>query len=133
MLYGPTEPTPHRAAVEGARCLYLAWGGRLWVGTRTHGLVVIEPTGDIHAALTPSQGLPSPSVASILPGPGGFLWLGTYQGLVRYQPATGQLSVFTTAHGLTSDEFNANAAYTDPHDGSLLIGGVSGLHRIVPR
>ncbi len=132
-LYGPTEPAPRRADVEGARCLYLAPSGRLWVGTRTHGLAVVEPDGRIHAALTPSQGLPSPSIASILSGPGGFLWLGTYQGLVRYQPATGQLSVFTTAHGLASDEFNANAAYTDPRDNSLLLGGVAGLHRIMPR
>jgi signal transduction histidine kinase len=133
VLYGPTEPAPRRADVEGARCLYLAPGGRLWVGTRTHGLAVVEPNGTIHAALTPSQGLPSPSVASILPGPGGFLWLGTYQGLVRYQPATGQLLVFTTAQGLASDEFNASAAYVDPRDNSLLMGGVGGLHRIAPR
>jgi len=132
-LYGPNEPAPRRAAVEGARCLYLAPSGRLWVGTRAHGLAVLEPDGRMHAALTPSQGLPSPSVASILPGPEGFLWLGTYQGLVRYQPTTRQLSVFTTAHGLASDEFNANAAYVDPRDNSLLLGGVSGLHRIVPR
>ncbi|MDO7845077.1 histidine kinase [Hymenobacter sp. M29] len=131
-VYGPAAPVPRRAAVEGARCLYLAPDGRLWVGTRTHGLAVVEADGRIRAALTPSQGLPSASVASILPGPGGFLWLGTYQGLVRYQPATGQLLVFTTAHGLVSDEFNANAACLDPRDGSLLLGGVAGLHRIVP-
>jgi len=132
VVYGPAAPAPRRAAVEGARCLYLAPGGRLWVGTRTHGLAVVEAGGSVRAALTPSQGLPSASIASILPGPGGFLWLGTYQGLVRYQPATGQLSVYTTAQGLVSDEFNSGAAYTDPRDGSLLLGGVAGLHRIVP-
>jgi signal transduction histidine kinase len=131
-VYGPAAPAPHRAAVEGARCLYLAPGGRLWVGTRTHGLAVVEADGRIRAALTPSQGLPSASVASILPGPGGYLWLGTYQGLVRYQPATGQFSVFTTAQGLVSDEFNASAATIDPRDGSLLLGGVAGLHRLLP-
>lgn len=132
VVYGPAAPGPRRAAVEGARCLYLAPNGRLWVGTRTHGLVVIEPDGRIRTMLTPSQGLPSASVASILPGPGGFLWLGTYQGLVRYAPESGQLSVFTTAQGLVSDEFNASAAYADPHDGTLLLGGVGGLHRIMP-
>ncbi|UOE32083.1 histidine kinase [Hymenobacter monticola] len=131
-VYGPAAPEPRRAAVEGARCLYLAPDGRLWVGTRTHGLAVVEADGHIREALTPSQGLPSPSIASILPGPGGMLWLGTYQGLVRYQPATGQLSVYTTAQGLVSDEFNSSAAYADPRDGSLLLGGVAGLHRIVP-
>ncbi|WP_167856749.1 sensor histidine kinase [Hymenobacter aquaticus] len=131
-VYGPAAPAPRRAAVEGARCLYLAPDGRLWVGTRTHGLAVVAADGRIREVLTPSQGLPSPSIASILPGPGGMLWLGTYQGLVRYQPATGQLSIYTTAQGLVSDEFNAAAAAVDPRDGSLLLGGVAGLHRIVP-
>ena len=132
LRYGPAQPAPRRAPVDGARCLLLAPDGRLWIGTRTHGLAMIAPDGTIHSALTPRQGLPSPSVATILPGPDGHLWLGTYQGVVRYQPATGQLAVFTTAHGLVSDECNARAAYVDPRDGSLLIGGVAGLQRIVP-
>ncbi|GAB3839194.1 sensor histidine kinase [Hymenobacter jeollabukensis] len=130
--YGPTAPAPRRAALDGARCLYLGPDGRLWVGTRGHGLAVIEPDGRVHSVLTLGQGLPSASVATITPSPGGDLWLGTYQGLVRYQPATGQLAVFTTADGLLSDECNARAAYTDPTDGSLLIGGVAGLHRVWP-
>ncbi|WP_035558770.1 histidine kinase [Hymenobacter sp. IS2118] len=120
------------AAFTGARCLYLAPEGRLWVGTRAHGLAVVEPDGRAHAALSRGQGLPNASVATITPSPGGYLWLGTYQGLVRYRPATSQLAVFTTAQGLLSDECNARAAYIDPLDGSLLIGGVAGLHRVWP-
>jgi signal transduction histidine kinase/ligand-binding sensor domain-containing protein len=130
--YGPTAPAPRRVAVDGARCLYLAPDGRLWVGTRAHGLALIPPTGAARLALTLGQGLPNASVATITPGPDGALWLGTYQGLVRYLPGSGQLAVFTTAHGLASDECNACAAYVDPQDGSLLIGGVAGLQRIYP-
>ena len=132
VVYGPAAPAPHRVAADGARCLYLAPNGQLWVGTRTHGLAVIEPGGRAHSVLTMGQGLPSASVVTITPDPDGYLWLGTYQGLVRYQPATGRLGVFTTAHGLSADECNARAAYVDPADGSLLIGGVAGLHRIWP-
>ncbi|WP_133257070.1 sensor histidine kinase [Hymenobacter edaphi] len=130
--YGPGAPAGRRAPVDGARCLYLAPDGRLWVGTRAHGLAVIEPDGRAHPALTLGQGLPNASVATITPSPGGYLWLGTYQGLVRYHPGSGRLAIFTTAHGLASDECNARAAYIDPADGSLLIGGVAGLHRIWP-
>ena len=131
--FGPLAAPPRRAPLDGARCLYHGPDGRLWVGTRTHGLLVIEPDGRARSVLTLGQGLPDASIASVLPGPGGHLWLGTYQGLVRYQPATGQLSVFTTAQGLASNECNARAAYVDPLDGhSLLIGGVAGLHRIYP-
>jgi len=130
--YGPTAPESRRVAVDGARCLYLAPDGRLWVGTRAHGLALIPPAGPARMALTPGQGLPNPSVATITPSPDGALWLGTYQGLVRYLPSSSQLAVFTTAHGLASDECNACAAYVDPQDGSLLIGGVAGLQRIYP-
>lgn len=132
VVYGPAEPGSRRVAVDGARCLYLAPDGRLWVGTRSHGLAVVEPDGRARLVLTAGQGLPNASIATITPGVGGHLWLGTYQGLVRYQPATGQLAVFTTAHGLSSDEFNARAAYADPANGTLLIGGVAGLHRVWP-
>ncbi|WP_400192157.1 histidine kinase [Hymenobacter sp. B81] len=130
--YGPTVPAPRRVAVGGARCLYLAPEGRLWVGTRAHGLAVIEPDGRARVVLTRGQGLPSSSVATITPSAGGFLWLGTYQGLVRYQPNSRQLAVFTTADGLASDECNARAAYVDPADSSLLIGSVAGMHRVWP-
>ena len=132
VAYGPLENPPRRVAADGARCLYGEAGGRVWVGTRAHGLVVVEPNGRARAALTAAQGLPSASVATIVPGPGGALWLGTYQGLVRYQPASGALAVFTTADGLSADECNGRAALVD-RDGSLLIGGVSGLHRVYPR
>ncbi len=130
--YGPKEPTPRRVAVDGARCLYLAPDGRLWVGTRAHGLAVIGPDGRAAPALTVAQGLPNASVASIVPGPDGSLWVGTYQGLVRYEPAQGRFAVFTTAQGLASDECNACAAAPDPRTGSLLIGGVAGLNRVYP-
>lgn len=46
--------------------------------------------------------------------------------------AGGALAVFTTAHGLASDECNARAAAVDGATGSLLIGGVAGLHRVWP-
>lgn len=130
--YGPAEPAPRRVAVDGARCLYLAPDGNLWVGTRAHGLAVITPNGRAALALTVAQGLPNASVASILPGPGGSLWVGTYQGLVRYEPGRGRFAVFTTAQGLASDECNACAAASDPRTGSLLIGGVGGLNRVYP-
>jgi signal transduction histidine kinase/streptogramin lyase len=131
-VFGPTAAAPRRVAVDGARCLYLAPDGNLWVGTRAHGLAVIDAAGRAREALSLGQGLPNASVATILPSAGGYLWLGTYQGLVRYQPASGQLAVFTTAQGLLSNECNALSAYTDPRDGSLLVGGIAGLHRIYP-
>lgn len=131
-LYAPTADGPDRVPADGTRCLYGDAAGRLWIGTRTHGLVVIDRNGRARAALTLADGLPNTSIATILPGPDGALWLGTYQGLVRYQPATGTLASFTTAHGLLSDECNARAAAVDPVDQSLLIGGVAGLHRVWP-
>ena len=131
-VFGPTAAPPRRVAVDGARCLYLAPGGQLWVGTRAHGLALIDAAGRARVALSLGQGLPNASVATILPSPGGYLWLGTYQGLVRYQPASGQLAVFSMAQGLLSNECNALAAYADPRDSSLLIGGVAGLHRVYP-
>jgi len=134
-LFGPGAPAgPRRAALSGARCLaYDKARQRLWVGSRTQGLGFIDlRTEQARLVLGTANGLPHAHVASLLAGPQGALWLGTYAGLVRYQPASGALAVYTTADGLSSDEFNARAAYADSAMGSLLMGGVVGLHRLYP-
>ena len=133
LAYGPTAPPPRRAPFDGARCLLPDPAtGRLWVGTRTHGLLCVEPDGHGRTVLAVGQGLPDGSVASLLRTPDGALWLGTYRGLVRYQPATGHLAVLTTANGLPHDELNAYAATVDPTTQSLLVGGVAGMARVWP-
>ena len=129
--YGPDEAAPaRRLPVADLTCVLAGPpGGRVWVGTRAAGLLALAPGRGLVQRVGPEQGLPEVPVATLLPGPGGTVWAGTYAGLVRYAPASGQLTVLGVADGLAELELNQQAAFRDP-DGTLYFGGIGGLVRV---
>jgi signal transduction histidine kinase len=139
--FGPTELPPWR--LPNAVCLSVCapdWArGRAWVGTKSAGLVELDPHRGVcrTVGVGASGGLPDSPVATILAGTDHTLWLGTYDGLVRYQPATAQLAVYTPSQQPGDAEFNRYAAYADitsaKNDGPLYFGGITGLYCVQPR
>jgi signal transduction histidine kinase len=105
------------------------WGLQVWVGTRDQGLLLLDPTQGVVRALDRRAGLPSSTVCSLLNDQRGSLWLGTYGGVVQYQPGTGQLSVLTATNGLADSECNYASAFRD-QDGALYFGSVKGVTRL---
>ncbi len=105
--------------------------GRAWVGTRDQGLLLVDARTGLVRQLTVGDGLPSHTVASVLPDRRGHVWAGTYGGLARYTPTTGQVLAFREAEGLPDAELNRSAAFLD-RDGSLWFGGVGGVVHLYP-
>ena len=105
------------------------WGRQVWVGTRDQGLLLLDPVRGVIHSLTQRTGLPSNTVCSLLADHRGSLWLGTYGGVVQYQPAAGQLAVLTAANGLADSECNYAPAFQDT-DGTLYFGSVKGVTRL---
>jgi len=56
----------------------------------------------------------------------GRLWLGTNDGLVRFDPKTHEKRIFTFEDGLPDNEFNRGASYR-AKDGTLFFGGPKGV------
>lgn len=54
------------------------------------------------------------------------LWFGTNQGLVRFNPETHKIRVFTKEDGLLGNQFNYKSALK-ASDGKFYFGGVDGL------
>ncbi|MGI4870231.1 MAG: sensor histidine kinase [Janthinobacterium lividum] len=131
--YGPAETDPtRRLPVADLLCVLAGQpGGQVWVGTRAAGLLALVPGRGVVRQLGPAQGMPDVPVATLLPGPGGTLWAGTYAGLVRYAPALDQLMVLGPADGLAEPELNQQAAFRD-RDGTLYFGGIGGVVRVLP-
>lgn len=69
------------------------------------------------------EGLPQNSVTALAQGPDGFLWIGTLEGVVRYDGFSMELYDRTTVQGLTTNAITALAF--DP-DGHLWIGTMGG-------
>ena len=90
--------------------------GRAMVQTARHQLTALEPGGRIHA---------------MFPGQDGDLWLVLANGLVRFQPGTGQLRRFARPDGLAVAEFPRFAAF-GLDSGRLAIGTTRGLVVVDP-
>lgn len=71
-------------------------------------------------------------VCAVLEDDDGKLWISTSNGLIQYDARNGNSRLFTTAHGLLSNQFNYNSAYKAA-DGTFYFGTVKGLVRFHPR
>ncbi|MDX1479834.1 MAG: hybrid sensor histidine kinase/response regulator transcription factor, partial [Saprospiraceae bacterium] len=59
------------------------------------------------------------------------IWMSSNKGIIRLDPATGNITNFVEADGLQSSEFNT-FAYTSTPNGQLLFGGIYGLNAFHP-
>ena len=87
----------------------------------------LHVTQYVHSAWTAEDGLPQNAVYAVLQASNGYLWLGTQDGLVRFDGA--RFEVYNKASGLQSTEIRA---LLEDAAGSIWIGtnggGVSRLH-----
>jgi len=112
--------------------LYLDKQERLWIGTSQGGVF----RSDNPAAENPTftnyttrQGLSSNYGAAMVEDLYGRIYVGTGQGLDRFDPATNQIKHFTTADGLASGVI---AASFRADNGELWFGAYQGLSRFFP-
>ena len=106
--------------------------GRVWVGT-SNGLNQIITAADGAITFRAYSGKHSVGATKILAmrsDKAGQLWMSTSGGLLRMDPATGKVSRFTTADGL-SEGFSVGTAYASA-DGKLYFGGVKGMTGVTP-
>jgi ligand-binding sensor domain-containing protein/serine phosphatase RsbU (regulator of sigma subunit) len=124
------EPAnPKSLAAKRANCIYRDRQGTLWVGTQG-GLSKLTGEGEF-TNYTIADGLPSDAVVSILEDDHHCLWLGTTVGLAKLDPATNQITTYSEADGLLSNQFNNNSAFRDDN-GYLFFGGLKGVNFFHP-
>jgi diguanylate cyclase (GGDEF)-like protein/PAS domain S-box-containing protein len=121
------------------RALHEDANGTIWIGMHA-GLsrVVERPHPDGGTAVAFEHPLADrlgngdvPAVYTIAERPAGRLWLGTDNGIVRFNPHTGDSRAYGVADGLQDLEFNGGAVATLA-DGRLAFGGVNGLNLFDP-
>ncbi len=104
-------------------CLLLDGQGTLWMGTEGGGLTA-RAEGRFRT-LTTADGLPDDIVRALAPGPAGTLWVGTANGLARWDGRA--LEKVVPGDSLPSREVRALAG---GGGGDLWIGTSSGLARL---
>lgn len=109
--------------------------GRVWVSTLGGGLNRLVGRGDEdtlqfeHFNMS-NCAFPNNELESILEGDDGNLWIGG-NGLMRFNPETGDVKRYTKEDGLQSDVFKIWSAAKIP-DGTMAFGGINGFNVFRP-
>ncbi len=77
--------------------------------------------------ISENDGLPGGMVYSIREDHKGMLWLGTNNGLTRYNPFDASMVIYDVNDGLPSGKFHLNSSYQNEDNGMLYFGGVDGI------
>lgn len=128
------EGDPHSLGSNEIYTLHHDARGRLWIGTKSSGLdQLVSLDGDraTFKHFTEEDGLPDPTIWGIESDSQGQIWLGTTNGLVRFDTESGEFRTYDPSHGLRSREFNLGAHFASP-SGELFFGGVNGLNAFFP-
>lgn len=98
--------------------------GTIWIGLRAKGLARFDGNEFQHISLNSDQ--PITSIYSILEGKDGILWLGSNQGLIKYEMEDQSFKVYTQKDGLANNEFT-NGASIKVGDSEFYFGGTEGV------
>lgn len=113
------------------RCLCTDSEGRVWIGTAGDGLVRYRSADDAFDFFPDLQKLNVSTVYSLCFDRAGCLWLGTDNGLVRYDEQAGSWLRFDEDDGLQGPMFYPLAALA-ASGGELYFGGTNGFTRVNP-
>ena len=97
----------------------------VWIGTIGDGLIRYNTIRNSYEKFTVHHGLPSNFVNAVAYA-NGYLWLGTENGLCRFDPKQKSALVYSSIPSLTSTSFNRNAHY-ELSNGQLAWGTNKGV------
>lgn len=100
--------------------------GNIWVSTDRGGISRYDKDKDGFTTFGIGEGLPDDVAYNMLEDKKGNLWFGTNKGLVRFNPDTRGVKVFTVKDGLPGNQFNYNSAIR-LNDGTFCFGCIGGV------
>ncbi|MFD2886561.1 hybrid sensor histidine kinase/response regulator transcription factor [Chitinophaga cymbidii] len=113
------------------RCIHETKKGGFWLGTQGAGLLLFDRNTGKYRQFTTADGLPGNTILRMLEDPQGNLWLSTYSGIARFNPATGSIDTYSQPDGLQSSQFSFNAALALT-SGEFVFGGINGFNIFHP-
>ncbi|MFV9505355.1 MAG: two-component regulator propeller domain-containing protein [Oscillochloridaceae bacterium umkhey_bin13] len=123
---------PQTPGSNSVLALYGDPDGVIWAATWSGGLNRIDPTTGLVTRYPPANGLLSSKLNGIQPDAAGFLWLTSNQGLIRFDPRTGQSVGYTAASaGLPLGGFALNGS-SQTRSGEIILGGFDSLVTFFP-
>ena len=105
---------------------------QIWLTTQGGGFCLFHPDTETFTRYGLKDGLPNDVVYQIVEDDDRFLWLTTNNGLVRFDPKTMEMKLFSTANGLPTNQFNYRSGFKD-EAGNIYLGSINGFVAFDPR
>lgn len=102
----------------------------IWIGTDGYGLLSYSPNEDKITWHGEGKEIRNMSINSVTQTYDGSFWLGTDNGLIRYNSDTDQYRVFDRSDGLLNNNVNRNSFYNEQN--TLYFGTISGINYFNP-
>ena len=127
-IYNPDNPKSisHNKIIS----IYADDKKRLWFGTEGGGLCQYSYEDKNFKRFDVSDGLPN-NVVYMVVSDHEYLWLSTNKGLVRFNPDSKNIKIFTKADGLQGDQFNFKSGFK-ARNGRVYFGGTNGFNAFYP-
>ena len=100
--------------------------GHLWFSTDRGGVSVYNKRTNAFSSYSIADGLPDNVVYKVLEDKQHNMWFGTNKGLVKFNPDSKSIRVYTRNDGLMSDQFNYKSGLASS-SGKLYFGNLEGL------
>ncbi len=113
-----------------AEDIYEDSNGNIWVATLGGGVCQFFPDSGEKVFYTTSDGLSNNMTYSIQGDNNGNIWVSTNTGISRLNPETGMIRNFGLNEGLSINEFNSGASFSDKE--MFFMGGMGGLVSFFP-
>lgn len=115
-------------ASRAVKCMIQDADGYLWFGTKGGGLCRLDPASMTFTYYDESKGLPGNAIYSLLYDGRRYLWMGTGQGLARFDTKTGFFRTYDRSDGLMLNGFHEKSAYPLLHSkGEMYFGAINGM------
>ena len=105
--------------------------GDILVGSRYNGLIRLNPETKKISILTEEDGLSNNTINSILREDNDFIWLGTINGINRYNVTTNKIFNISSLNNIQKKEFTIGAAIRN-RQGHLYFGSNKGINIFYP-
>lgn len=105
--------------------------GRIWIGSKDMGIFLFDRKKRTFTNYSTIQGLPSNMIINIEPYPDGTVWLGTHNGITKFDEQKGTIVNFNSNYGIFSQivELGVHHRFDS---GELLFGGNNGFNIFHP-
>lgn len=120
-----------KITTEVVNCIQQDSRANLWLGMRKTGLARFNEEAQQLERFNQAEQIGNRNVMGILEDQAGSLWLSTDNGLLKFNPASVQVQVYTVSDGLAGKAFNYNSFLKD-RQGMFYFGGFNGITYFLP-